>query len=309
MEMQTVKRKKIRQDVVKKNVFVWSILFYPMLCFVVFYIYVNLNSFVMAFQKRDIYGNTEWFGLGNFKTFVDMIIQDGGILRIAFKNSIVYYLFNLCLEIPLGLIFSYLLYKKLPGSSVIRGIAMLPQVISALVITLLFKNFMDNAIPSIMEQIFHKENFPSLLSNPKYSFGTIIFFSIWTGFSSSLIVYSNAMNGVDPDIMHSAHIDGVDSMWQELFYIILPLIFGTIQTYLLTGFTAILMNAGPLAAFFEAYAPEETYMVGYYYLSQILRGNEASYNMLAAGGLLMTLVAAPCTWGLKKVLDKFVPEA
>ena len=185
---------------------------------------------------------------------------------------------------------------------------MLPQVISGLVITLLFKKFMDNALPAVMRQIFKMDNFPALLSDPRYSFSTVIFFSIWTGFSSSLIVYSNAMNGVDPDIMHSAHIDGVDSMWQELFYIILPLIFGTIQTYLLTGFTAILMNAGPLAAFFEAYAPAETYMVGYYYLAQILRGNESVYNMLAAGGLLMTLVAAPCTWGLKKLLDRFVPE-
>jgi ABC-type sugar transport system permease subunit len=309
MELQTFKNKRIRQDVIKKNIFVWSILFYPMLCFVIFYVGVNINSFIMAFQKRDIYGNSIWYGLENFRMFISMIIEDGGILRIAFKNSFVYYLFNLFLEMPLALLFSYLLYKKLPGSSLVRGVAMLPQVISTLVVTLLFKNFMDNAVPAIAEQIFGKDDFPALLSNPKYSFGTIIFYSIWTGFSSSLIVYSNAMNGVDPDVMHSAHIDGVDSMWQELFYIVLPLIFGTLQTYLLTGFTAILMNAGPLAAFFEAYAPEETYMVGYYYLSQILRGNEAGYNMLAAGGLLMTLVAAPCTWALKKFLDRFVPEA
>ncbi len=308
MEMQPIKRKKIRQDEVKKYAFVWAILFYPMLCFAVFYVYVNFNSFIMAFQKNDIYGNSIWVGLDNFKQFINMIVEDGGILRISFKNSFIYYFFNLCLEIPLGLLFSYLLYKKLPGSSIIRGIAMLPQVISALVITLLFKKFMDNAVPAVMEQIFRINDFPALLSDPRYSFKTVIFYSIWTGFSSSLIVYSNAMNGVDPDVMHSAHIDGVDSMWQELFYIILPLIFGTIQTYLLTGFTSILMNAGPLAAFFEAYAPAETYMVGYYYLSQILRGNESAYNMLAAGGMLMTLVAAPCTWGLKKFLDRLVPE-
>ena len=308
MEMQAKSKKKLKQSEVKKYLFVWAILLYPMLCFAVFYVYVNLNSFVMAFQKVDIYGGKIFVGIDNFKQFIEMIVGDNGILGIAFKNSFIYYLFNLCLEMPLGLLFSYLLYKKLPGSTLIRGIAMLPQVISGLVITLLFKKFMDNALPAVFKQFFGMNDFPALLSDPRYSFGTGIFYSIWTGFSSSLIVYSNAMNGVDPDVMHSAHIDGVDSMWQELFYFILPLIFGTIQTYLLTGFTSILMNAGPLAAFFEAYAPTETYMVGYYYLSQILRGNESAYNMLAAGGMLMTAVAAPCTWGLKKLLDRFVPE-
>ena len=73
----------------KKYAFVWTILFYPMLCFAVFYVYVNLNSFVMAFQKRDIYGNSTWYGLNNFKMFIGMIIQDDGILRIAFKNSFI----------------------------------------------------------------------------------------------------------------------------------------------------------------------------------------------------------------------------
>ena len=92
MELQTFKNKRIRQDMIKKNIFVWSILFYPMLCFVVFYVGVNINSFIMAFQKRDIYGNSVWYGLENFRMFISMIIEDGGILRIAFKNSFVYYL-------------------------------------------------------------------------------------------------------------------------------------------------------------------------------------------------------------------------
>ena len=94
--MQTFKNKRIRQDVIKKNIFVWSILFYPMLCFVIFYVGVNINSFIMAFQKRDIYGNSIWYGLENFRMFISMII---GIVVGVIMEQIGKTLPSVCTEI------------------------------------------------------------------------------------------------------------------------------------------------------------------------------------------------------------------
>jgi ABC-type glycerol-3-phosphate transport system permease component len=94
----------------------------------------------------------------------------------------------------------------------------------------------------------------------------------------------------------------------ELWYIILPLIYPTLETFLIVGFTGILANEGPLVTFYGAYAPSETYTVGYYYSSMIIRGMVSEYNMLAAGGFLMSLIVVPSTQLLKKFLDKFLPE-
>jgi hypothetical protein len=40
----------------------------------------------------------------------------------------------------------------------------------------------------------------------------------------------------------------------------------------------------------------------------IIRGMVSEYNMLAAGGFLMSLIVVPSTQLLKKFLDKFLPE-
>ena len=144
---------------------------------------------------------------------------------------------------PLYIIFSYLLFKKCIGHKGIRALMMIPQVISGMVIALMFKKFVDNALPDIAKQAFGMADFPLLLSDPDYAFGTSLFYMIWISFAVSLVVYSNAMNEIPEEVIESAKIDGVDNMFTELFYIILPLIHPTLTTFLVTGFSEILSNA------------------------------------------------------------------
>ena len=173
---------------------------------------------------------------------------------------------------------------------------------------LVFKKFVDNALPEIMKQIFNIPDFPPQLSTPRTTFGTTIFYMFWMSFGLSLLSYSNAMGEIDAEIIDSAHIDGIDNMLLELWYIILPLIYPTLETFIIVGFTGILANEGPLVTFYGAYAPSETYTFGYYYSSMIIRGMVSEYNMLAAGGFMMTLIVVPATQFLKKFMDKFLPE-
>ena len=98
-------------------------------------------------------------------------------------------------------------------------------------------------------------------------------------------------------------------MVQELWYIILPLIYPTLSTFLVTGFAGILSNAGPLTTFYLYDAPYETYNMGYYYLIQTTRvSDQSGYPILAAGGLIMTLLVAPLTHLFNHLLEKFGPE-
>ena len=52
----------------------------------------------------------------------------------------------------------------------------------------------------------------------------------------------------------------------------------------------------------------EVYNMGYYFLVKVMKGSETfDYPVLAAGGLVMTLVMAPLTNLLKFFLDKVGP--
>ena len=294
----------------KKYAFVYAILFYPLVMFVIFYVLLNFNSLIMAFQERDFLGNVTdpWVGFENFKLFIRDLSQSPS-LSVSIQNSVILYLAGLLIGLPLQLIFSYYLFRKVHGHTVIRFIVMLPSIISDFIVCLVFKKFVEGALPSIMNS-WGAHDFPNLISNVKYTFGTVVFYSVWTSFTTALIMYSNAMNQVPDEIFESGRIDGIQEGLQELFYLALPMIFPTLSTFLITGFSGFLMATGPLVAFFMLNAPQKAYTMGYYYYVQVAgSSSQVSYPYLAAGGLLMTLVTAPLTFLLKWFLEKFGPNA
>ena len=297
-----------RRKKLKDTAFIWSVLAYPLILFMIFYVYVNINSFVMAFQKQNLDGSKIFIGIENFKTFVSEVASSGGLLNVALKNSVKMYLLNLLICMPLYIFFSYFLFKKYLGSRIIRCVVMIPQVVSSMVIALLFKKIVSDALPEIMQALTGAE-FPDLLSEPGKRFGTVLFYGIWVSFSTSLIVYSNAMGEINEEVIESAHIDGIDTMFPELWYIVLPLIYPTLTTFIVVGFAGFLADSGALVTFYGPDGEADVYTLGYYFTVQILRNNTGTYNTIAAGGLLMSLVMAPLTYLLKYCMEKFGPEA
>ena len=291
----------------RKSLFVGGVLAYPLLCFLVFYVFVNANSIIMAFQRIDVYGNKTFYGIENFRAyFGKMFGGSGSLVATSIKNSLLMYAINLVICLPLYILFSYMLYKKCFLHRTIRFIVMVPQVVSSFVICMLFKNFTGGALPDLMKSL-GVDNFPNLLKDVKYMFPTSLFYMIWISFAGSLIVYPNAMKEIDQGITESAQIDGVETMWQELKYIILPLIFPTLSTFLITGFAGIFLNCGPLIEFYLYEADTGIYNMGYYFVSKVMTGKTIEYPELAAGGLILTFVSAPLTYLVKFILDKLDP--
>lgn len=121
---------KRKQDLI----FYIVMLAYPVLQFAVFYIGVNFNSILMAFQyfsgstgKIDNYVFFEGAELfKNFTTFFDRFKETSGIGDMtlihgyAFKNAFVAYFSALLITTPVSLIFSYYIFKKYPLHSMMK---------------------------------------------------------------------------------------------------------------------------------------------------------------------------------------------
>lgn len=294
----------------KINLFVYALIGYPLLLFMIFYVVVNFNSILLAFQRIDGTG-THFAYFDNFKQFISEMFGQGNLLAYSFKNSIKMYLINLVICLPLYVLFSYLLFKKCILNNTMSFLVMIPSIMSGLVIALVFVNFIGNNGP--FTYITKKLNINdgkwiNLLYSEKYAFGTTLFYMVLLSFSTSLIVYPTAMRGINTEVFESAKIDGVTNMFQELWYIILPLIYPTLTTFLITGFAAIFSNAGPLLEFYYTNAPDYVSNMGYYFTKMILVDqNDFSYPKYAAGGIILTLIVAPLTLLLKYALEKFGP--
>ncbi len=292
----------------KDNLFVYSLIGYPLILFIIFYVAVNFNSVLLAFQSIDGTGK-HFAGFKNFQIFWEEMTGQGSILYYSVLNSVKMYLINLLICMPLYITFSYLLFKKCPLNKAINFLVMIPTIMSGLVISLIFVNFVGSNGPLtyICKALgINDGQWLNLLYSEEYAFGTTIFYSIWLSFAMSLLVYPTAMRGINPDIFESARIDGVSNMFQELRHIILPLIYPTLTTFFVTGFAAIFSNAGPLMEFYNTGAPDYVSNMGYYFTKMILvDATEFSYPKYAAGGLILTVIVAPLTMLLKNFLEKF----
>ena len=299
-----------KRNKLKKNLFVYSLIAYPLILFLIFYVVVNFNSILLAFQTIDGSGKS-FAGLSNFKTFLSEMFGKGNLLSYSFINSIKMYFINLVVCMPLYVFFSYLLFKKCFLNRAVSFLVMIPSIMSGLVIALIFVNFIGSNGPLtfIMEKTgWNGGKWLNLLYDEKYAFGTTLFYMIWLSFATSLIVYPTAMRGINPEVLESAKIDGVSNMFQELWYIILPLIYPTLTTFLITGFAAIFSTSGPLLEFYYTDAPDYVSNMGYYFTKMILvDGTEFSYPKYAAGGIILTIIVAPLTILLKWALEKFGP--
>lgn len=295
-----------------KTIFYWSILAFPILQFVIFYIGVNLNSFALAFQTFDYTGDGYTFvGFDKFfQNFIDVFKEfaEAKFLQKAVWNSVLVFILGLVIGLTLGLLFSYYIYKKCVLSKLFKVILFLPYVISSITMVIIYKYFVEQAVPEVAMKFMGIE-MEGLLSNPNTEFGAIFFFTMWTGFGVQTLIYSSAMSGISNEIVEAAKIDGITPL-KEFLYIDIPMIAPTIGVFVVSSTATLFVNQMNLFSFYGTEAPYSTYTIGYY----LYRGISAAgttlseYPYYAAFGLVMTMITIPITLIVRKAMNKLDPN-
>ncbi|MBR2988950.1 MAG: sugar ABC transporter permease [Clostridia bacterium] len=295
----------------KDLIFYCLMIAYPILQFCIFYIGVNANSFLLAFQRID-----PKTGLTVQWTFT--VLQDAfkemtsPTMLQTMKLSLQSYFILTGISIPLSLFFSYYIYKKMPFANAFKVILFVPSIISGIVMVSMYRFFIGEAIPDLIEMMTGAEpgSVLGLLDIKEYRYPMIVFFNIWCGFGSGILMYSNAMSGISTEVVESAHLDG-STGFSEFWHITLPLVFPTLSTFLITGVAGIFGNSLGLFSFYGDGAKSELWTYGYYLYVETKRvasaGREA-YPRLSAFGMILTCVVIPVTFLVRFLLEKFGPS-
>ncbi len=290
----------------KDLIFYCLMMAFPVLQFLVFYIGVNFNSILLAFQDIDLLAGTKVFTLQNIRDAFQQITQSPALLA-ALRTSLVAFVIIMCISTPLALLFSYYIYKKQPGHGIFRVILFLPSILSAIVMVAIFQAFVERAIPSA-SKLFFGADMLGLLENVDTRFVTLMFYNVWFGFGTNVLLYTNAMSGISPEVVESAHLDGAVGL-KEFLHISLPMIWPTLVTFVVVNVAGIFVNQLNLFSFYGAAAPEGVQTYGYYLYKEVQTAkSEAEYPILSAIGLLLTLVAVPLTMGIRRLLEKCGPK-
>lgn len=303
--MEKVANRRVMSGRKKDLIFYVLMMLFPIAQFSIMYIGVNFNSFLLSFKNLDIDGNYTW----TFSNISDAfnLLRTSLLLRSAAKNSLSSYLLLTFIGTPLGLVFSFYIYKKLPLSGAFRVILFLPSIISAIVMVTIFQFFVERAIPAFWQKAFNVK-IKGLIENQASRYATIIFYNLWVGFGTGVLMYSNAMSGIPQEIVESAHLDGATGI-NEFWKITLPMVYPTLSTFLITGVAGLFTNQINLYSFYGGSAPESVQTYGYYLFTRTqLAKSETEYPLLSAMGLLFTMVIVPLTFGVKWMLEKFGPK-
>ena len=303
MESSKTKQKIQIKKRTKDMIFIAIMAALPLLQYFVFYVCVNFNSIIMAFQKNVMDPVTQtntyvWLGLDNFSAGIDRLFGADGMFFSCIKNSFIYYLCSLFVGTTLSLIFSYYIFKNKFGGKLFKVILFLPSIISSIVLITMYKFFADIAIPEIFHLKVH------LLSDKSTAFGTVLFYNVWAGFGSSILLYSGAMANISDSVMEAAELDGVTPV-KAFLQIVVPMIFPTLKTFLITGFTGLFISDMGLFSFFGTQSEKYLWTFGYYLLRGARASQQTDYPTLAAIGLMLTAVAVPLTLTFRRLLTKF----
>lgn len=301
----TINTKKTLKKRTKDKIFVACLVTLPLIHYLLFYVYVNINSIFLAFQRYEN-GSYVWRGFVNFKLLWDVL--GDGLLVTFVKNSLLYYVIHTGVGTTATLFFSYYIFKKRFASKLFKIILFLPSVISAISIALMYKYICDFAVPQIWMDLFGKK-IPSLASDVNTILPTIIFFGIWVGFGSGLLLYSGAMSNINDAVIEAAQIDGAGEL-RQFFSVVLPMIYPTLSVFIINGIAIIFTSDMHLYAFYGTDIKTlDVSTVGYYLLRRTRSAEYfADYNEPAAMGLALTAVSIPITFTMRWLLNKIGPK-
>ncbi len=285
------------------------LLVWPVLQFCVFYIGVNFNSFRLAFEGMNGKPTFEWFA-----NLFDPAQYYFDIILTAFLRSLKYYAISTVISVPLALLFAFYIYKKHFGSKFFRLLLFLPSILSSMVMVVLFNRFVNGALIAVIQDINPSFTKISLFSGAEGYDAYVIFFNIMIGFGTTVLIYSNSMGEISPEVTEAAHLDGANTL-QEIFHIVLPSIYSNISVFIVTGLATIFVNQYNLFSFFKDGVTNGGTLGYYIYLnvSSVAQdiadpSNALVYHQFSALGLVLTAITIPITFLVRYLLRRFGPS-
>ena len=310
MELEVPKKKKLTKRRKKELIFIIVLLAYPVAQFLLTWIFINSYSVYLSFCTVDKKVLT-FEGFGNYIQIIEDFFNpysnpvtldnlgEGVVISssmLALFNSLGYGIITIFISLPLALIASYFLSKKMPLANVFRFIFFLPNIISIVALIYAFKLQLDPTAGMLYNilQAMGITIGDSLWPNNSL---VIYAYCIWAGIGYNVLLFSGAIGRVPKELYESAQMDGAGD-FKQFTKIMIPMIWPTVVTMLVLGMTSILtLYLQPvLFGYDTAYTIAGQIFDGASYLKQ--------QPLLSAYGLLFSFIFAPIILLIRKLLSK-----
>jgi ABC-type sugar transport system permease subunit len=238
--------------------------------------------------------------------------------------TVYYAVGSIPLQLALGLVLAYVLYRNIWGKEFWRIIFFLPYITPAVAAAVVFRIVFSPRETSLANQFIEALGFPTLrwiqdatpitealfglelqgfLQGPSVALVSVILLGIWTYVGYNAVIFLAGMGNIPNDLYEAARVDGANE-WHLFRHITLPLLSPV------TFYLSILGFIGTFKAFNTLFVMRDTQARGTTDTASIvvfLTFRQASdYGLATAQAVLLMLIILAITQFQRSVLEKRV---
>ncbi len=318
----------------KHTLFIIYGLSFSLLNFIVFWLYINVDTVVSTFdvpkEFKEVYGSFYYY-----KTiFKQVFLGENAAYQGAFGHTMIAMLINIII-FPIALITAYAFYKRVYGEKFFRVVFYLPSIIAITTLAMSFRTlFIDirvmsdgewydlqGPISSLIKAFGYEGKTTLTVTDTPGTFGydniwsLIIIFSVFTGLGTNVVLMCGAMMRIPVDVTEALRIEGC-GFFREMVSVTIPMIMPTITTWLIMIVTSVfgfsiapMLLAGLTPANAGSVARTNTIPLIIYVNICSGRGDLGEITKQAqALGVIFSLMIMPIVLLTRYLCEKFTPD-
>jgi raffinose/stachyose/melibiose transport system permease protein len=181
---------------------------------------------------------TNYAGFGDF-TFTGLtnyiaVFSDPAI-GASYAFTMFFAVVTVILVNVISLVLAIGLSSKIRFKTALRGVFVIPMVISGIVIAYVFSFLFSNSLPAAATAVGFAPLQESILANPNLAWVSIVIVSAWQSIPGSLLIYLAGLLAIPQEVYEAGSLDGAGA-WQQFRAITFPLVAGYVVINTILGF-------------------------------------------------------------------------
>ncbi len=207
----------------RRMLWAYAFIAIPMIWLVVFSLGPILFSGWVSLHKWNMLtpaSKMSWLGLDNY----EYIFTRDRVFPKALKNTFMFAIGGVSINVILGLSLALLLNSKIKGRTVWRVLYFLPVITSPIALAVIF-SFMFNRNYGLINNILVQLHLPrqGFLMDPRQAMYVLIAVAVYQYVGYYIVIYLAGLQGIPQDYYDAARVDGAGSL-QTFRFITLPLL-------------------------------------------------------------------------------------
>jgi multiple sugar transport system permease protein len=224
-----------------------------LIVFSAFILFPVFFSFYLSFHNWNMFsGDTVFTGFDNYVK----MFQSPEFWQVL-KNTVIYTLGTIPINMTLALVTAYFLNKKIKGKKFLRTALFAPVVISPVAAAVIWRWLYDPNFGIINYSLGFLGIDPvNWLNDPTAAMFALIIMGVWKTFGINMVLFSAGLQGIPDSYYEAADIDGAGP-WAKFWNITLPmlnpttffiLVMSMIGSFQVFDIVYVLTSGGPLGS-------------------------------------------------------------